>query len=158
MDSAENVTAQNPNENGTQEDQGMRELFEKHINLTAKVLDLRLERQNTVIGNISNINTPEYRTRRLEFEGTLQKALNQDARGKMTRTQNDHLPAVFNPAGFQGDGIKDFKAREIYGQDSVDLDKEMIVMAKNTIMYNALTMVIKKNFSGMQKVIMDGSK
>jgi len=136
----------------------MRTFFEKHINLTAKVMDLRLERQNTVIGNISNINTPEYRTRRLEFEDTLQSALNLDARGKMTRTQKDHMPAVFNPEGFQGEGIQSFKAREIYGQDSVDLDKEMTVMAKNTMMYNALSQIIKKNFQGMSKVIMDGGK
>ncbi len=136
----------------------MRELFEKHINLTAKVMDLRLERQNIVTGNISNLNTPQYHARRLEFENTLQSALNQDARGKMTRTQHAHLPAVFNTEGFQGESIKTFKAREIYGQDSVDLDKEMTIMAKNNMMYNALAMVIKKNFSGMQRVIQDGSK
>lgn len=136
----------------------MRELFEKHINLTGKVMSLQIERQNIVTGNIANINTPGYRARRLEFENTLQSALNQDARGKMTRTENDHLPAVFNTEGFQGDLVKNFKAREIYGMDSVDLDKEMTIMAKNAMLYNALAMVIKKNFSGMQKVIMDGSK
>lgn len=136
----------------------MRELFEKHIHLTSKVMDLQLQRQNIVTGNISNINTPQYRARRLEFENTLQSALNQDARGKMTRTQKRHLPAVFNPDGFQGESFKNFKAREIYGQDSVDLDTEMTIMAKNTMMYNALAMVIKKNFSGIQRVIQDGGK
>ena len=136
----------------------MRELFGSHINLTGKVMSLQIERQNIVTGNIANINTPGYRARRLEFENTLQSALNQDARGKMTRTEKDHLPAVFNTEGFQGDLVKNFKAREIYGMDSVDLDKEMTIMAKNAMLYNALAMVIKKNFSGIQKVIMDGSK
>jgi len=121
-------------------------------------MDLQLERQNLVTGNISNINTPGYRARRLEFEDTLQKAMNQDARGIMTRTQKDHMPAAFSPDGFQGDLIKNFKAREIYGEDSVDLDKEMTAMAKNTMRYNALTMVIKKNFMGMTKVIQEGGK
>jgi flagellar basal-body rod protein FlgB len=136
----------------------MRELFEKHINLTTKVMDLQLERQNIVTGNISNVNTPGYRTRRLEFEKNLQSALNQDARGKMTRTQKDHLPAVFNSEGFQGDCIKNFKAREIYGLDAVDLDKEMAISAKNAMVYNALTTVIKKSFADMQKVIQSGSR
>lgn len=134
----------------------MKGIFPGHINLTAKVMDLQLERQNIVTGNIANVNTPEYRTRRLEFEDKLQKALNQDARGKMTRTQKDHMPATFNPDGFQGDGIKKFKVREIYGEDQVDLDKEMTIMAKNTMQYNALTYVIKKNFQGAQKVIQEG--
>jgi len=136
----------------------MRGLFESHINLTAKVMDLQLERQNLVTGNIANVNTPQYRTRRLEFEERLQSALNQDARGKMTRTQADHMPAVFDPDGFQGTGIKDFKAREIYGKDQVDMDEEMTIMAKNTMQYNALTSVIKKNFMGLQKAIQQGSK
>lgn len=134
----------------------MKGLFGSHINVTAKVMDLQLERQNLVTGNIANVNTPQYRTRRLEFEEKLQNALNQDARGKMTRTNKGHMPAAFDPDGFQGDGIKNFKAREIYGEDQVDLDKEMAAMAKNTMQYNALTMVIKKNFQGMQKVIQQG--
>ncbi|NDV19555.1 flagellar basal body rod protein FlgB [Pseudodesulfovibrio sp. JC047] len=136
----------------------MRQLFERHIQLTGKVMDLQLQRQNLVTGNIANLNTPGYKARSIEFEDKLQKALNQDALGKMTRTSEAHLPATFNPDGFVGDGLKDFKAREIYGQDSVDLDKEMATNAKNTMRYNALAMVIKKNFNGMGKVIMDGAK
>ncbi|ADU63017.1 MAG: flagellar basal body rod protein FlgB [Pseudodesulfovibrio sp.] len=136
----------------------MKGLFGNHIQLTAKVLDLRLERQNVVMGNISNVDTPEYKARRLEFEDKLQQALNHDARGKMTRTQQSHLPAVFNADGFQGDGIKDFKPRHVHGEDSVDMDKEMAIMGKNGLMYNALASVIKKNFEGLQKVIMEGGK
>lgn len=136
----------------------MRGLIESHINLTAKVMDMRLERQNIVMGNIVNVNTPEYKAQSLEFEGRLQSALNQDARGKMTRTQKDHLPAVFNPNGFQGRGIEEFTPRHVYGEDSVDLDKEMAVMSKNGMMYNALASVIKKNFQGIQKAIAAGGK
>ena len=134
----------------------MRSLIGSHINLTAKVMDMRLERQNIVMGNIVNVNTPQYKEQRLEFENRLQSALNQDARGKMTRTQRDHLPAVFNPEGFQGDGVQSFKARHVYGEDSVDLDKEMATMTKNGMMYNALASVIKKNFQGIEKAIAGG--
>lgn len=136
----------------------MRELFGRHIQLTGKVMDLRLQRQNLVTGNIANINTPGYNARRLEFEDRLQDALNQNALGKMTRTNAEHMPTKFSPESFKGDGLKDFRAREIYGNDSVDLDKEMTINAKNTMMYNALAMVIKKNFQGMQKVVQEGAK
>jgi flagellar basal-body rod protein FlgB len=140
------------------EEQGMRGLFEQHLNITAKVMDLRLQRQNIVTGNIANVNTPGYKARRLEFENQLQAALNQNALGKLTRTQQDHLPATFDPDGFKGQELKDFRAREIYGQDEVNLDKEMATNAKNTMMYNALASVIKKSFDGMTKVIQEGSK
>ncbi|CCH50348.1 flagellar basal body rod protein FlgB [Pseudodesulfovibrio piezophilus] len=136
----------------------MKGIFESHIELTAKVMDMRLERQNLVMGNISNVNTPAYKARRLEFEAQLQSALNQDAHGKMTRTSKNHLPATFDAEGFEGDAIKDFKPRQIYGEDSVDLDKEMTVMTKNGMMYNALADIIRKNFTGIQKAIQDGAK
>lgn len=136
----------------------MRGLFGSHINITAKVLDLRLERQNVVTGNIANQNTPNYKVRRLEFEDKLQKALNLDQRGKMTRTEKDHLPATFHANKFQGDGEKEFDPHYVYGEDPVDIDKEMAVLSKNAMMYQALTQVIKKNFSGMEKIIQAGGR
>jgi len=136
----------------------MKGIFGSHINLTAKVMDLRLERQNIVMGNITNVNTPDFKAKRLEFEDKLQSALNQNAHGKMTRTEKQHLPSTFSANGFQGEGIQEFKPRQVYGEDTVDLDKEMTVMTKNGMMYNALASVIRKNFTGLQKVIQDGAK
>ena len=136
----------------------MRELFERHIQLTGKVMDLRLQRQNIVGGNIANVTTPGFKARRLEFEDKLQSALNQNDLGKMTRTTEAHMPAAFSPDGFRGDGITEFKAREVIGKDEVDLDKEMTTNAKNTMIYNALASIIKKNFQGMKQTIQDGEK
>ncbi len=136
----------------------MKSIFGSHINLTAKVLDMRLERQNLVMGNMANVNTPEYKAQRLEFEDRLQSALGQDVRGKMTRTSEAHMPAVFNANGFKGDNIQAFKPRNVHGEDVVDLDKEMTIMTKNGMMYNALASVIRNNFTGMQKVIQAGGK
>jgi flagellar basal-body rod protein FlgB len=141
-----------------QEDQGMSKLFSHQIQLTEKVLDLRLQRQNIVTGTIANVNTPGYKARRLEFEEKLQDALNQNSLGKMTRTQGAHLPSTFSAAGFKGEAFDNFTAREVYGQDHVNLETEITNSAKNTMMYNALTQVIKKNFDGMSRVISEGSK
>ena len=136
----------------------MRSLFDGHIELSEKVLDLRLQRQNLVMSNIANVNTPQYRGKSLEFEQDLQNALALDARGKVTRTNDQHMPATFDEATFQGKSFKEFKPRYVYGEDSVNLDKEMTVMAKNAMLYNALTEVITKNFTGMTKIISEGGK
>lgn len=133
----------------------MKTLFEPHMDLTKKVMDLRLQRQNLVIANISNINTPNYKPRRLDFEEKLQKALDLDARGKMARTDQEHVPATFNAKGFSGDWEKEFKPRAEHGQDSVDLDKEMAILSKNTMLYDALAMIVKGGYQGINKVIND---
>ena len=136
----------------------MKGLFEPHIDVAAKVMDMRLQRQNLVAANITNAETPNYRPVRLEFEKDLQSALALDMKGKVTRTDEKHLPAEFDVNGFRGKDIREFKPREVFGGDKVDLDKEMTSMAKNTMLYNALTSVIKKNFEGMSKVIAEGGK
>jgi len=136
----------------------MKGLFEEHIQVMEKVLDLRLQRQNVVMSNIANVTTRNYKPRQLAFEEDLQSALRLDARGQMTRTDPGHLPTDFNVNGFKGKGLTDYKPRVVYGEDVVDLDKEMGAMAKNTLMYNALTDIIAKNFSGLQTAIQEGSK
>lgn len=136
----------------------MKSLFSSHIHLQAKVLDMRLERQNVVAGNLANIKTPGYKARSLEFEEDLQRALGLDARGKMTRTNADHMPAKFDPKKFSADFIKDLKPRVVQGEDAVDLDKEMTTMAKNTLLYNTVVTTLQKNFEGLKTVISEGGK
>jgi flagellar basal-body rod protein FlgB len=136
----------------------MKSLFSQNMNLTEKVLDLRLQRQNLVASNIANIDTPGYRERRIEFEKQLQEALRTNGRGQMTRTNQGHLPTTFDPESFEGILDKDMGGQIVQGKDSVDLDKEMSVMAKNTLLYNAMATVLKKNFEGLQTTIQEASK
>ncbi len=136
----------------------MKGLFEGHFGVVEKVLDLRLQRQNVVMANIANVNTPKYKARKLVFEEDLQAAMQLDAKGKMARTNDKHLPVEFDVNAFNGKGLTEYKPRTVYGEDVVDLDKEMADMAKNSMMYNALSDIIAKNFSGLQTVISEGGK
>ena len=136
----------------------MKGLFEPQIGVTAKSMDLRLERQNLVMSNIANVATPGYKARRLEFEDQMQKALDLDQRGRMTKTSAMHIPATFAAGSFKGQELKAFKPRVVHGEDSVNIDKEITTMGKNAMLYNALSDVIKKDFENLQKVIADGGR
>jgi flagellar basal-body rod protein FlgB len=136
----------------------MKTMYPDNIALLGKVMDLRLDRQNVVMTNLANQDVPSFKARRLEFEKELQSALGLDERGKMTLTSGSHLPSAFNAPGFQGNLEMGWKPRVVAGLDSVDMDKEMSIMAKNTLMYNALTDITKKSFDGLQRVITDGGK
>jgi flagellar basal-body rod protein FlgB len=136
----------------------MKTMFPDNVALVGKVLDLHLERQNVVMSNLANMDIPAYKARTLDFEGELQKALGNDAKGKMTRTESGHLPSAFDAASFDGDLSKQWKPRVVAGLDAVDMDKEMAVMAKNTLMYNALSDIARRSFEGVQKIIAEGGK
>jgi flagellar basal-body rod protein FlgB len=136
----------------------MKTIFSKNIGLLGKVMDLHLERQNVVMSNMANMDVPAFKARTLNFEKELQSALNTDDRGKVTRTSAGHMPTAFHAAGFEGNLEMGWKPRVVQGLDSVDMEREMSIMAKNTLMYNALTDLAKKDFEGLQKVILDGGK
>ncbi len=136
----------------------MKSLFGSHIELTSRVLDMQLQRQNMINGNIANIKTEGYRPRKVEFEKELQSALGLDVRGKMSRTQNGHMPSVFDANNFSATSEKAFKPRVIFGEDRVSIDKEMAEMAKTQLQYSALSQVIRSNFEGLKTAIAEGQK
>jgi flagellar basal-body rod protein FlgB len=135
----------------------MKSLFAKHIDLLDRVMDLRLQRQNIVAGNLANLSNPAYKARRLEFEEELQAELRLDGSGDMTRTHERHMP-VKGEVGYKPNFYKEYEVKVIQGEDSVDLDKEMAIQSKNTLLYITLAEVMRKSFSGMEEVITKGGQ
>jgi len=136
----------------------MRSLISPDVLLMSKVMDMRLQRQNVIMSNIANVNTPEYKTRNLEFEGALQKAMGLDMNGNISRTSPGHMPTAFNPDSFGADFDKAANIRVTHGEDRVNLDVEMTKMTKNNLQYNALSQMVKKSFDGVRTMIQEGSK
>ena len=136
----------------------MKSLTESHVSLVGSVMNMQLQRQNVIMGNIANVNTPKYLPRELDFEEELQSALNLDAKGRMTHMDDGHMPASFDPDKFGPQWWKHPQLRVAHGEDRVNLDKEMVKMAKNQLQYNALSQITKSSFDGIRQVIQEGSK
>ena len=136
----------------------MKSLITREAQLAGKVMSMELKRQNVIMGNMANVHTPGYKPRELTFEKELQAALGLDMTGRVTRTDKQHIPAVFNPEGFGPEWEKAFKPRTIHGEDRVNIDKEVAKMAKNSLHYNALAQVIKGHFEGIKTIITEGGR
>lgn len=136
----------------------MKSLFNMEIGLVGKVMDMQLQRQNVIAGNIANVETPNYKPRELSFEKELQSALGLDSRGEMTRTEGAHMPTNFQPDAFGPEWDKAIKPRVVHGEDRVNIDKEMAKHAKNQLQYTALTQVMAKNFEGLNTIIQEGKQ
>ena len=136
----------------------MKSMFNSQFGLVGRVMDMQLQRQNVIMSNLANIETPNYKPREIAFEKELQSALGLDMRGRMSTTSQGHMPAAFNPDNFGPEWSKQFKPRQIHGEDRVNLDKEMAKHAKNQLQYTALTQVMAKNFEGLASVIQDGKQ
>ncbi len=136
----------------------MKGLSQPHLELVGKVMDLQMQRQNVIMSNVANVNTPKYQKRSFEFEKELQQALGLDMNGRVTRTSTEHMPASFDARNFQGDWAKAMDLRVVHGEDRVDVDQEMAKMAKNNLQYNALAQVTKSGYAGLKQIIQEGAK
>lgn len=136
----------------------MKSMFNDQIGLVSRVMDMQLQRQNIIHSNLANSETPNYKPRELTFEKELQSALGLDMKGRMATTSTGHMPAAFNPDNFGPEWSKQFKPRQIHGEDRVNRDKEMAKHAKNQLQYNALSQVLAKSFEGLSSIIQDSKQ
>lgn len=136
----------------------MKSMFNAQVDLISKVMDMQLQRQNVIASNLANMETPNYKPRELEFEEQLQKALGLDMRGVMSTTRAGHIPATFSAETFSPEWFKQFKPRQVHGEDRVNLDKETAKHAKNQLHYSALTQIQAKNFEGLSTLIQDAKQ
>lgn len=130
--------------------------------LMKEAMDYRAARQDMIASNIANADTPNYRPRDIRFEEALaQKSAeiyaDKSNTLKMTQTSSSHLSG-------SDSSMSETKATTFFRDghmarndgNSVDLDVESSEMAKNSMMFNALTAAIKKD-SMIFKSVIDAS-
>jgi len=132
------------------------DLYGPTIPLLAKVLDLRAQRHNMISSNIANADTPGYKAGEVRFEDELQKLF--PAKNRLSLATNDprHMPQ----AGADFSDIKPTVTTETgsvqrIDGNTVDLDREVVEMSKNQLMYGAITQIIRKKFEGLETTIKD---
>lgn len=138
-----------------------------------KALDGLSKRHKAIASNLANVDTPNYKRRDVSFEGALSQAI-QDTKGQgsparkqasndeqlpMRVSRAEHIPIgnaatsidAVNPAFSESEDLE-------YRQDgnSVDVETEMVQLAKNTERYNAVAKMESGYFKGLRSVITGG--
>ena len=123
-----------------------------------EALDYRAARQDMIASNIANADTPNYRPRDIRFEEALalksaQISSDKSTTLQMTQTSSKHLNGLGTTSDTKATTF--FRDGHMARNDgnSVDLDVESSEMAKNSMMFNALTAAIKKDSTIFKSVI-----
>ncbi|MFV8827145.1 flagellar basal body rod protein FlgB [Alkalihalobacterium sp. APHAB7] len=119
-----------------------------------RALDGSALRQRAISQNIANVDTPNYKTKKVNFQHTLDQAIstnNLDA----NRTDERH---VNFSTGKQREAFITRVNNTMYNHNlnNVDIDKEMADLAQNQIYYNALIDRMNGRFNSLQTVIKGG--
>ncbi|MCC9274664.1 MAG: flagellar basal body rod protein FlgB [Enterococcus aquimarinus] len=116
--------------------------------LLKTALNVSATRGNLISSNIANVNTPNYKAQRVEFEADLKKAM--DGSQFTLRTTNaNHLGGANN---IQPRIVENSQNSVKENGNSVDLDIEMVDQATNGLYYQALTAQVNGRLKMMNYV------
>jgi flagellar basal-body rod protein FlgB len=103
--------------------------------------------QKVIAQNIANVDTPNYKAQELSFNQTLTNALSAektDPRDFSFSTEDQGRIVTDNSTALQNNG------------NNVDIDKEMVNMAKNQLNYQAYTEAISRKLN-QYNIVLGGS-
>lgn len=130
-------------------------LFDATYRLMGKSLDVSGFRHSLISSNIANIDTIHYKPRDLDFNRTLEKAMEGPAPEKLARTHERHIA----PGG-SGDPVRAsvYDNADAYHLDSVDIDEQMSNLVENNMKYRSTTEMMLRKMTILRHAISEGSK
>jgi flagellar basal-body rod protein FlgB len=132
-------------------------VFDRTLDAIAKSLDLRVQRQGVISSNIANAETPGYQAQRLDFEESLQRALDMDD-APMLRTDPGHMTSGGEVLGVEPEVYNNPNNVVREDGNTVDRDAEMFALSENQIQYNAAIELLKKKVGLLKYSINEGGR
>lgn len=139
-------------------------LFDTTSQKLEAALDVRLERQNVLNGNLANLDTPGYLPKELDFGKALAAAGSTPLAGgtatPVSAPPREGFIALGEPRPAQAGSAAFVHAAPEYsgGLDGngVDLDKTMVELARNSLLYGAAAKAVGKKLALLKYVANDG--
>lgn len=154
----------------------MRFIDSKTIDVTTLALDGLMKKHKAISANIANAEVAGYKREDVSFEDQLNQILEKEYEQESFKSINSKLPYMKNTSMVEiqqmsaATKAKAIEARQAYGafkpilsQDdsemtsangnTVNVEKEMVELAKNTTKYSVLAENVAKKLQGLQEII-----
>jgi flagellar basal-body rod protein FlgB len=102
-------------------------------------LELTNQRQELIVGNMANIDTPGYHTKDLDFQGAMQQVVNAGS-------------GTMQPASLEVEGLP-----ERPDGNNVNVDREGLLLSQTQLQYQMGVQLIKAEFHKLLTAIKEGS-
>lgn len=113
------------------------------MELANKSMDVLWQRANLISENISNADTPGYKEQTVSFEDSLAQALSGNTMNEETLSSvNPQVSSVLGSANSNG--------------NSVDLETQMVELARNQLQYNYMEKAISNQLTMLQSAASEG--
>lgn len=136
---------------------GIQNLFGGNFPLVEKSLNLRSRRHELIVSNITNADTPNYKSFDIVIDEELKKTGHSTANIPLEATHRNHLRSQSN--GFDQVTIhtKESDGFNLRGDgNTVDMDEEMVNLSENSLIYRASSQIMKRMFGALRTAINSG--
>jgi flagellar basal-body rod protein FlgB len=130
--------------------------FNQTFQALESAIDITQKRQGVIAGNISNLHTPGYKAKEIDFKAALKSAMDVDSKGTaMSRTDARHLGEMSGPGGtldiHDDPGTFD-------GLNWVGVDNEMKKLMENKLVYQTAVEAMMRKITIIKDTIRDGGR
>ncbi|MGI6680575.1 MAG: flagellar basal body rod protein FlgB [Bdellovibrionota bacterium] len=124
-------------------------LFDQSIGGLSKAMDLYWFRSQAITSNISNAETPGYKSIDVNFANELEKVFNEDKQN-ISKTNAGHLDTSRNTSAFI---TPDYSGATKSDGNNVDIDIQMGKLASNAADYNLSAALVRKKLQILRNAI-----
>jgi len=114
--------------------------FSKTFSALERAIEIAQQRHTHITSNISNLDTPNYRAKEIDFERALAQALESDHGFNLVKTHKGHIDMGIN------------------GFNWVEIDKEMTKLMENNLMYRTAIEGLLRKLNTLKTVIREGGR
>lgn len=124
--------------------------FKKTFGALEKAIGLTQRRHTLIASNISNLETPGYKAKDIDFQTALKDALQPDRGPSLTKTHPGHIDMGRGAAP----SVEPFEEKgEWNGYNWVDTDREIKKLIENNLMYRVATESLLRKITILKEVI-----
>jgi flagellar basal-body rod protein FlgB len=129
--------------------------FQHTFHALVQAMGITQKRNSLIASNISNLDTPNYRSKDIDFKAAMARALESTDNTHMKRTHPKHMDISTDNAA---DSDLFEEKGEWNGINWVDVDQAMVKLTENSLLYRVATETLLRKISLMKEVIKEGGR
>jgi flagellar basal-body rod protein FlgB len=129
--------------------------FKKTFQLLENAMDVAKQRHSLLVSNVSNLDTPGYKAKDIDFKSAMQEALGSSQGMTVSKTNAAHM-------GPSADGMSKAEVFEEEGEwngyNWMNVDQTITKMTENNLIYRTATEALLRKIALMKEVIREGGR
>jgi len=129
--------------------------FGKTFYALEKAIDIAQQRNSVITSNISNLDTPAFKPKDINFKNELERALETNHKRGLARTDPRHIGMQMNDDQM----IEPYEEQgEWNGYNWANIDSEMTKLTENNLVYRTAVEALLRKMNLLKEVIREGGR